>query len=424
MNVAVSRTVSAENELPPSMMAVRQVRCRTRVFEFSERGSLMKTILSSKSNIAKAAAIMVLAAQITMATAPAFAAPVRVSGQQVLDVNAAAGGLTALQRADKIQQNLDNALVAASNRAPSAVSIVYVKGQPVVTLGGYYIATVDGASAQAAGTTPAMLAERWAGALRGVLANRASVDSYVAHLTGASSGAVASEDVGASNSSYASTSSNNASSQVMPTVHRGRVAYIPAGMTIPVKLTTALVTGVAREGDLVEAKISEGISLGDASIPAGTVLSGRVIESKSGQRLGKSGSISLKFNSMRTPDGNVTPISAHIVGGINGYAERGSDTSDLLRGETFKDKVKRTAISSAVGAGSGAMLGTAVGAIAGHGRGAGKGAWSGAAIGAGLGVAESLLWRKGAEVKLMQGTAVTLQLDAPASVIASSSTTY
>jgi hypothetical protein len=62
------------------------------------------------------------------------------------------------------------------------------------------------------------------------------------------------------------------------------------------------------------------------------------------------------------------------------------------------------------------VLGTAIGAIAGRGRGAGRGAVAGTAIGGALGVAESLLWRKGGDVKMAQGQTLNLQLDAPASL--------
>ncbi len=397
----------------------------------------MKTILSG--NVVKAVAVIALGANLTMFAMPAFAASVRLGGQQVMNINAATGGLSAAQRADKIQQNLDNALVAANDRSTSSVKVVYVKGQPVLTLGGYYVVTVDAASAKAATTTPAILAERWAKSLRTTLSNRASVDAYVASLSGTSSSSAGSSvssgaAPGAGSAGSSSSSSSSAASSASAstpsygsssgTVHRGRVAYIPAGMTLPAKLTSGLISGVARPGDVVEARISESISLGDASIPAGTVISGHVVETKAAERLAKSGTISIKFNSLRTPDGVVTPISAHIVGGIGKYSERGNGSSDELKGETFKDKVKRTAIAGAVGAGSGAVLGTTIGAIAGNGRGAGRGAWSGLAIGAGLGVAESLLLRKGGEVTLAQGSNITLQLDSPASVVAASSATY
>lgn len=388
-------------------------------------------------NVVKAVAIIAIGANLSMFAAPALAASVRLGGQQVIALTTPAGGLSATQRADKIQQNLDNALVAANDRN---VKVVYVKGQPVITLGGYYVVTVDAASAKAANTTPAILSERWAKSLRTTISNKASVDAYVASLTGTSSSSAPSDngnasannsspgsssassgtyDTGVSSASAGSSSSSGSSG----TVHRGRVAYIPAGMTLPAKLTTGLVSGLAKAGDLVEARITEPVSLGDAAIPAGTVISGHVVETKAAERLAKSGTLAIKFNSLRTPDGNITPITAHIVGGIGKFQDKGSDSADVLKGETFTDKVKRTAIAAGIGAGSGAILGTTVGAIAGNGRGAGRGAWSGAAIGAGLGVAESLLLRKGGEVTLTQGSKITLQLDSPASV-AASTTTY
>lgn len=411
----------------------------------------MKTIRSSK--VAKAIAILALGANLSMIALPALAASVRLGGQQVIAITSAAGGLSAAQRADKIQQNLDNALVAANDRSVSSVKVVYVKGQPVVTLGGYYVVTVDGAAAKAAGTTPAILAERWSKALKTAMANKASVNAYVASLTGTStsSGSSASGNGKSTSSGTASkssgsgsytaskppaydttpASSNSAAGSSNPdpdygsrstgTVHRGRVAYIPAGMTLSAKLSSGLVSGLAKPGDVVEARITEPVNLGDAAIPAGTVIAGTVVQTKAAERMAKSGSISIKFNSLRTPDGTVTPISAHIVGGIDKYTEKGADP-DTIKGETFKDKLKRTAIAGAVGAGSGAVLGTTIGAIAGNGRGAGRGAWAGATIGAGLGVAESLLLRKGGEVTLKQGANVTLQLDSSASVAASSAT--
>jgi hypothetical protein len=80
------------------------------------------------------------------------------------------------------------------------------------------------------------------------------------------------------------------------------------------------------------------------------------------------------------------------------------------------NKVGSVAFRGLIGAGGGAALGTAVGAIAGGGYGAGRGAWSGTAIGGGLGVADSLLLRKGAEVKIPSGTSLQIALDAPVSV--------
>lgn len=343
-------------------------------------------------------------AQFTILTpAPASAAPVRFAGRDIINIDAAAGGLSAFERAEKIQHNIENSLVAANDRGPTSVQIVYVKGQPVITLGGFYVATVDAASAKAAGTTPTLLANRWAGSLKQALTDRKSVDQYVAQLTGTNSGITVGTADTHTGASY-------------PYYQQGRVVYIPAGMTLPVKLTSSLTSAAAKPGDVIEAQLAETVVLGDATIPVNSVIRGQVTEAVSGNRMSKSGTLGMKFVSIRTPDGAETPINAHIVGGIGRYQDKGGTQADIFKGEDGKDKIKRALVSGAIGAGSGAVLGTAIGGIAGRGRGAGRGAWSGLAIGAGLGVAESLLLRKGNEVNLAQGATLKLQLDSPASL--------
>lgn len=201
---------------------------------------------------------------------------------------------------------------------------------------------------------------------------------------------------------------------------RGRVSFVPAGLVIPVTLNTAVSTNVARPGDMVQATLSQNVNLGDSVIPAGSVVTGRVTDAKSGGFLGRAGMLTFKFNSLRTPNGAEVPMSAHIVGGLGKYAEVGSQ-SDTFAGETWKNKAGQTAMRGALGAGAGAALGTAIGAIAAHGhgytgRGIGRGAWSGAAIGGGVGVADGLLLRKGKQVNISSGLPLQLQLDAPMSL--------
>ena len=68
------------------------------------------------------------------------------------------------------------------------MTVVYAKGMPVVTVGGYQVATVDTATAKAANTSPALLAKQWADSLRASMQDQASVESYVAQLSGAAGG--------------------------------------------------------------------------------------------------------------------------------------------------------------------------------------------------------------------------------------------
>lgn len=310
--------------------------------------------------------------------------------------------MTVADRASTIQKNIDNALVAATNKSPSAVGVTYVKGLPVVTLGGFYVTTVDSATAKAAGTTPSVLAQRWSNALKTSLKNEAAVNSYIAQLTGS----------GASNVTAGTTTTETGS---YPYYQQGRIVYIPAGMTLPVALSSSVSSANAKAGDRIEAKIAETVNLGETNIPEGSVVIGQITEANAGSRMGKSGMLGVKFSTLRTPNGQETPISAHIVGGIGKYEGIGS-TSNLVKGETTGTKVKKALIHGGVGAGGGALLGTTIGAIAGGGRGAGRGAIFGTAIGAGLGVANSFLLRKGEDVKVESGQTLKLQLDAPASL--------
>lgn len=199
-------------------------------------------------------------------------------------------------------------------------------------------------------------------------------------------------------------------------LRQGRIAYAPSGQIIPVTLRTSISTQAARAGDLIEAKITQDVPIGDSLIPAGTEVLGEVTEAKAGGHLTRSGDLQITFNRLRLPDGSQTAITAHIVGNIGKYAQAGGAQSDEIKGETMRNKVGSVAFRGLLGAGGGAALGTAVGAIAGGGHGAGMGAWSGAAIGGGLGAADSLILRKGADVTLPSGTLLKLQLDSQVAI--------
>lgn len=430
----------------------------------SLRTSACKTVL---------AAAVLMSQSLALIPLPVLAADgsVRIAGQTVFLNKAASGGMTAEARAEVIQRNLDNALVAAKDRSPAAVNIVYVKGLPVITLGGYQVVTVDAANAKAAGTTPALLAQRWADALRNSLADSASTDSYIAQLNGSyptsapsaytpppsaapytpstaaapqggynpqgapqfsgnlQYGQQADQYNRNTNAPYGGGAQYGATAPYGAGAYqgggapyggapmRGRVVYAPAGLVMPVTLQTSISTQVAQSGDMIQASLAQAVNLGESQIPAGSTLIGNITDAKAGGFLGRSGMLGIKFNRLRTPDGVETPISAHIVGGIGKYTDVGSDGSDQFKGETWKTKVGQGAIRGAVGAGTGAALGTAIGAIAGRGgAGAGRGAWSGAAIGGGLGVAQSLIMRKGRDVTIPSGMAMQVQLDAPVSI--------
>lgn len=325
---------------------------------------------------------------------------VKIAGNNVFVLQTGGGGMSVSQRAQAIQNNLDNALVASSDRSPSAVKVVYVKGTPVITLGGYRITSIDSATANAYKTTPAILAQRWVSKIKSALSDSASIDAYVASLNNQSSGGPS----GGSSSGYTAST---------PSYKRGRVVYVPAGMVFPIKLTTSISSSMANAGDTVQAQLSQDVTLSDAVIPAGSIIFGKITESKAGSRGAHTGELQIKFERLRTPDGSESPIVAHLIGGISQLHTTDGST---FKGENSDTKLKSAAVSGAIGAGTGALAGLTIGAIAGHGNGAGKGVLAGTAIGAGLGVAESLLLRKGHDVVLESGKEMQLQLDSPATI--------
>lgn len=425
--------------------------------------------MTLKANFTKRTAIILaltLGQSLAMSPLAVLAADgsVRIAGATVFENKVASGGMSVEQRAENIQKNLDNALVAAKDRSPSSVSIVYVKGVPVITLGGYQVCTVDSDNARLAGVTPATLAQRWSDSLKKALGDQQGVNSYVSQLTGAYMPAPA-PTVDVSNAGpatnvqyspppqqqpYGGQPGYAGAQQATPTAYggdqfnrssypapggysapgagypapggygapgapmQGRVVYAPAGLVLGATLNTSIATQAAQAGDLIQATISQPVSLGSGSLPPGTVLIGTVTEAKHGGFLGRAGTLGVKFNRLRTPDGVETPITAHIEGGIGKYDDKNGN--DTFKGETWKTKVGQGAIRGGVGAGLGAALGTGVGAIAGGGRGAGRGAWSGTAIGAGVGVLDSLVLRKGKDVVIPSGSQVQVQLDAPANL--------
>ncbi len=191
--------------------------------------------------------------------------------------------------------------------------------------------------------------------------------------------------------------------------YRGGVTCLPQGLVIPIDLRTSISTQVAKDGDFIEATVSNNVPLnGTGYLPAGTVVSGQITEAKAGRRLSRSGSLSIEFNSLRLPSGANFPISAHLIGSIGRY----KDVNGIERGEGWKAKLGQFALRGVGGAGLGAALGTGLGAIVGGGSGAGTGAWAGAAFGGGLGAMDMLL-RKGRDVIIPSGTEMKLQMEQP-----------
>ena len=192
---------------------------------------------------------------------------------------------------------------------------------------------------------------------------------------------------------------------------RPQSSTVPSGLVIPITLDTSISTQAAKPGDYIQAHIGQNITLGGTGyIPGGTVVSGEVSAAKSGRWAERSGLLSIDFNQFRLPNGLLIPVSAHLIGNIGNYKQKGNGT---YRGEGWGTKLLNFGLRSGLGAGLGAGLGCAVGGISGGGSGVGSGAWSGMAMGAGMGALDSLVLRRGRDVIIHAGTPMQLQIDQP-----------
>lgn len=200
-------------------------------------------------------------------------------GDQSIFQMAAAGGFSGHHRAWMAQDALDNALVLATDRSPSAVTVERENGAVTVVLNGRKIATVDSNSAEQAHLTVAALAERWAESLRNVLTDTNLTGSYVATL-------------------------KNNQLVNAEIVRLERTMYAPAGLSFQVKLTSALSSDV-KEGDLVEGTIDHDVALGNYVIPAGATVIGKVFEDNSDN-------FSIRFQSIKTSSGRMCPIDGIV----------------------------------------------------------------------------------------------------------------
>lgn len=148
-----------------------------------------------------------------------------------------------------------------------------------------------------------------------------------------------------------------------------RTLTLAAGTVIPVRLTEEIDTKTAQAGTTFHATTASNVGYGGYTlIPAGTPVTGRVVEAKAAGRLSGSALLGVELVSVRLPNGADTPQETPLV------------TQEL------SNKAQGRGTNTAERAGGGAAFGAVVGALAGGGAGAGIGAASGGALGLGANV--------------------------------------
>jgi hypothetical protein len=149
---------------------------------------------------------------------------------------------------------------------------------------------------------------------------------------------------------------------------------VPVGVEIPATLQDELSTKTARYGDKFTAIVSQPVNATDGSlaIPAGSKITGEVVESEQGKTLpalrGR-GKLNLRFRDLILPDGSTLPLNASL---ISVHDMKANEEGQVQSGTSGKTAAKGVGVGAGLGtvAGlifGGALKGLAIGAIAGGG---------------------------------------------------------
>lgn len=178
---------------------------------------------------------------------------------------------------------------------------------------------------------------------------------------------------------------------------RRRGREVAAGTEIQATLQDELSTKFSRYGDKFTAIVSQPVNAADGSlaIPAGSKITGEVVESEQGRTLpavrGR-GKLNLRFRDLILPDGTTLRLNASLVSVHNMKANEEGQVQSGTSGKT-----------AAKGVGIGAGLGTVAGLIFG---GPLKGLAIGAIVGGGY-----VLSAKGKDVELPANSGMILRLE-------------
>ena len=191
-----------------------------------------------------------------------------------------------------------------------------------------------------------------------------------------------------------------------PAPQRPGKILVPEGTQIPLVLHNTVSTRSAKPGDAVYLETLFPIIIeGKIVIPAGSYVSGEILDAKRPGRVKGTGEMMVRLNTMILPNGytvdfNAVPNAAGTGGNetvesegkIKGDTDKGADAGVVLR-------------TTAMGAGIGAAAGRAAGNT---GRGSGIGLGAGAAAGL-----IAILASRGPEVELPRGSTLEVVLNRP-----------
>ncbi|MFI3299962.1 MAG: hypothetical protein R3Y28_00935 [Candidatus Gastranaerophilales bacterium] len=186
---------------------------------------------------------------------------------------------------------------------------------------------------------------------------------------------------------------------------KGKVVTVPAGNSFDAMVTTPINSANLALGQTVQIALGTDFYYNNNLIaPAGSTVSGQVIEVSKAKRGSMNGSLLVRFTQIVTPYGVQIPIAAVI---------KTSDDTGKLVGGTKLDVTKAYAKDIAIGAGAGAVAGVIISPLSGGDIGTGTALATG--VGAGAGVVKSI-WDKGSDVEIPAGSQIQLTLTQPITV--------
>jgi hypothetical protein len=176
-----------------------------------------------------------------------------------------------------------------------------------------------------------------------------------------------------------------------------RTWTLPADTVISVQMNTTLSSRTSRVGDKFVATVTVPVYVnGQAVIPAGSIIEGRVTQVTPAKRMSRSGMIAIDFDDLVFPNGT----RVDLVGGLTSSDPRTRRRIDD-EGRVSAEGNSRTPVFI----GGGGAIGAVLGGIAGGGKGAVLGGITGAAAGG-----AAVLLAKGEEAQVPSGTPFGVQL--------------
>lgn len=186
---------------------------------------------------------------------------------------------------------------------------------------------------------------------------------------------------------------------------KGRVVTVPAGEHISAVVTTPISSATMTTGQNVTMALGTDFYYGGNLVaPAGSSVTGTVVEVSSAKHGNLNAKLLLRFTQIITPYGVQIPISAVV---------KTDDNSGVLKGGTGADVAKEYGKDIAVGAAAGALAGVIISPLAGGSI--GRGTALATAVGAGGGVIKGI-WDKGSEIEIPVNSSVQLVLTQPITV--------